>query len=165
VSAKNSLKDRIKKPNPTQAFFNSYDTNEDDTSMVDNNENEVINVDENKNVNKNNINKDVDIKDIGKTYVIDDNKNNNIVIDNDDNKNKNNVVDNDEDDDYLRDLASGKKPTKRKNKKVFTSFYMDPDLAVEVDKIASRGEKGDKSKLINMGIRKLLEEYGVIEKK
>jgi hypothetical protein len=44
VSAKNSLKDRIKKPNPTQAFFNSYDTNEDDTSMVDNNENEVINV-------------------------------------------------------------------------------------------------------------------------
>jgi hypothetical protein len=161
VSTKNSLKDRIKKPNPTQAFFNSYDTNEDNTSKIDNNvnENKVINVDENKNDNKNNIKKNVDIKDIDKnnnvdkTYVIDDNENENIV------------VDNDKDDDYLRDLASGKKPMKRKNKKVFTSFYMDPDLAVEVDKIASRGEKGDKSKFINMGIRKLLEEYGVIEKK
>jgi hypothetical protein len=104
VSAKNSLKDRIKKPNPTQAFFNSYDKNEDGTSKVDTNENE------NKNFNNNNNNKN----NIDKTYVINDNKNKNIV------------VDNDEDDDYLRDLASGKKPTKRKNKKVFTSFYMDP---------------------------------------
>ncbi|KIL45514.1 ribbon-helix-helix domain-containing protein [Jeotgalibacillus soli] len=42
---------------------------------------------------------------------------------------------------------------------------MDPDLADEVNKIASRGEKGDKSKLINQGIRNLLEEYGVISKK
>jgi metal-responsive CopG/Arc/MetJ family transcriptional regulator len=41
---------------------------------------------------------------------------------------------------------------------------MDPDLAGEVDKISSRGEKGDKSKLINKAIRSLLEEYGVIEK-
>jgi metal-responsive CopG/Arc/MetJ family transcriptional regulator len=42
---------------------------------------------------------------------------------------------------------------------------MDSDLAVEVNNIASRGEKGDKSKLINKAIRSLLEQYGAIEKK
>ncbi|MCQ6281815.1 ribbon-helix-helix domain-containing protein [Bacillus sp. EB600] len=165
MSTKNSLKDRIKKPNATQAFFNSYDTNNEDTDNLDNNEDDNIVVDENK-TNDNIINKDdvinkenVNNKDIAvnknndKTYVINDNDNINIV------------VDNDEDDDYLRELATGKKPIKKKNKKVFTSFYMDPDLAMEVDKIAARGEKGDKSKLINKGIRRLLEEYGVIEKK
>ncbi len=40
----------------------------------------------------------------------------------------------------------------------------DSDLALEVNKIAARGKKGDKSKLINVAIRKLLEEYKVIEK-
>jgi len=64
--------------------------------------------------------------------------------------------------DYLRLLAQGHKPKKRKEKKVFTSFYMDPDLAEQVDKIARNGVKGDKSKLINIGIRKLLQEYGVL---
>lgn len=169
MSTKNSLKDRIKKPNPTQAFFNSYDTNEDDTSKIVNNENDnkAINVDENKNANKNNINKEVDINNIDNNNIIDipnvKNNDKTYVINN--NNIDNVVVDNDEDDGYLRELASGKKPTKKKNKKVFTSFYMDSDLATEVDKIAARGEKGDKSKLINMGIRKLLEDYGVIEKK
>ncbi|MBV7508880.1 ribbon-helix-helix domain-containing protein [Bacillus sp. sid0103] len=157
MSTKNNLKDRIKKPNATQAFFNSYDNNENDTNNIDviKNDDKVNDVD-NKKVEHNNHAKNVVDnvnKNEDKTYVNNDNNNNNIVI-----------VD-DEDDDYFRELATGKKPTKKKTKKVFTSFYMDPDLAVEVDKIASRGEKGDKSKLINMGIRKLLEDYGVIEKK
>ncbi len=52
------------------------------------------------------------------------------------------------DDDYLRDLAVGKKTKKKKVKKAFTSFYMDPYLATEVDNIASRGKEDDKSKLI-----------------
>jgi metal-responsive CopG/Arc/MetJ family transcriptional regulator len=39
---------------------------------------------------------------------------------------------------------------------------MNTDLATEVDKIAARGQKGDKSKLINQAIRKLLEEYYVM---
>jgi len=157
VSVKNNLKDRIKKPNATQAFFNSYDNKEDEGNNIDviKNEDKVNDV-VNKEVENNNDTKNV-VEDINnnedKTYVKNDNNSKNIVI-----------VD-DEDDDYFRELATGKKPTKKKNKKVFTSFYMDPDLAVEVDKIASRGEKGDKSKLINMGIRKLLEDYGVIEKK
>lgn len=154
MSTKNNLKDRIKKPNATQAFFNSYDDNTNDINMNDNidnennviEENNIINKNENENIDKNKMN------DNNKIYVIDDNINNN-------------VVENDAEDDYLRELATGKKPLKKKNKKVFTSFYMDPDLAVEVDKIASRGEKGDKSKLINKSIRSLLEEYGVIEKK
>jgi hypothetical protein len=153
VSDKNNLKDKIKKPNATQAFFNSYDTdkNDDNTNNKDDNKKEIENnnkiINNNDNVTKND--KD-DINDIeGKTYV-----------------NNDNVVNvDDEDDSYLRNLASGKKASKKKPKKVFTSFYMDPDLAFEVDKIASRGEKGDKSKLINMAIRKLLEGYGVIEKK
>jgi hypothetical protein len=68
-------------------------------------------------------------------------------------------------DDYIRNLVNGKKVDKRKTKKVFTSFYMDPDLALEVDKIAARGKKGDKSKLINIAIRKLLEGYGVIKER
>jgi hypothetical protein len=127
VSNKNSLKDKIKKPNATQAFFNSYDDKEDDVKKDDN----KVNID----------NED-------KTYVNNDN-NNNIDINN-------------EDDDYLRSLAAGKKANKKKTKKVFTSFYMDPDLAAEVDKIAARGQKGDKSKLINQAIRKLLEEYDVL---
>ena len=157
MSAKNNLKDRIKKPNATQAFFNSYDNKEDEGNNIDVIKNDdKVNVAVNKEVENNNDTKNV-VEDINnnedKTYVKNDNNSKNIVI-----------VD-DEDDDYFRELATGKKPTKKKNKKVFTSFYMDPDLAVEVDKIASRGEKGDKSKLINMGIRKLLEDYGVIERK
>jgi hypothetical protein len=128
VSNKNSLKDKIKKPNATQAFFNSYDDKENDSK------------EDNKDVNNNDeANKDV-------TYV---NNNDNIDVKN-------------EDDDYLRSLAAGKKANKKKTKKVFTSFYMDPDLAAEVDKIAARGQKGDKSKLINQAIRKLLEEYEVL---
>jgi hypothetical protein len=157
VSVKNNLKDRIKKPNATQAFFNSYDNKEDEGNNIDVIKNDdKVNDAVNKEVENNNDTKNV-VEDINnnedKTYVKNDNNSKNIVI-----------VD-DEDDDYFRELATGKKPTKKKNKKVFTSFYMDPDLAVEVDKIASRGEKGDKSKLINMGIRKLLEDYGVIERK
>lgn len=159
MSTKNSLKDRIKKPNATQAFFNSYDTNEDETNNIDNNENKDIIVNENETNDNINIKEDIKNKDI----VI--NKNNNETYDMNNNNNENVVVVNNVDNDYLRELATGKKPMKKKNKKVFTSFYMDPDLAVEVDKIAARGEKGDKSKLINMGIRRLLEEYGVIEKK
>ena len=112
MSNKDNLKNRIKKPNATQALFNSYDTNE------------IRNKSENKDTNMHN-----------------------------------------NDDDYIRDLVVGKKTDKRKVKKVFTSFYMDPDLAFEVDKIAARGKKGDKSKLINTAIRKLLEGYGVIEKR
>jgi hypothetical protein len=172
VSTKNSLKDRIKKPNATQAFFNSYDTDKDENNNIDNNENENSNnnVDENKNINKTTIKKDVDINDIDTNKNIENNNVNNndktyVIDNNNNNDNDNVVVDNDEENDYLRELALGKKPTKKKNKKVFTSFYMDPDLAVEVDKIAARGEKGDKSKLLNMSIRRLLEEYGVIEKK
>ncbi|MCM3570633.1 hypothetical protein [Neobacillus mesonae] len=165
MSAKNNLKDRIKKPNATQAFFNSYETNTDDDSNIEKNKNEDIANDANKKVNNNKAENDIELKNVNnniektnainndKTYVND----NNVV----------NIIDVDhvEDDEYLRELATGKKPIKKKNKKVFTSFYMDPDLAVIVDKIAARGEKGDKSKLINLGIRKLLEEYGAIEKK
>jgi hypothetical protein len=112
VSNKDNLKNKIKKPNATQAFFNSYDTNDI--------RNKVENKDTNMNYN---------------------------------------------DDVYIQDLVKGKKTDKRKAKKVFTSFYMDPDLAFEVNKIAARGKRGDKSKLINIAIRRLLEEYGVIEKR
>jgi hypothetical protein len=128
VSNKNSLKDKIKKPNAAQSFFNSYDEKEHDSK--DDNKDENINIEDNKD----------------ETYV---NNNDNVAVIN-------------EDDDYLRSLAAGKKANKKKTKKVFTSFYMDPDLATEVDKIASRGQKGDKSKLINQAIRKLLEEYDVL---
>jgi hypothetical protein len=155
VSTKNSLKDKIKKPNATQAFFNSYDTEKTDEKL-DNNVNADLNL-ENINKNKENDNNKVN----NNTYVKKDNVDvvNTNVTDNSDIDNIN------EDDDYLRDLVAGKKTTKKKAKKVFTSFYMDPDLAAEVDKIAARGEKGDKSKLINAAIRKLLEEYGVLERK
>ncbi|WP_137791914.1 hypothetical protein [Bacillus sp. E(2018)] len=146
MSNKSSLKDKIKKPNATQTFFNSYDTVGE---KKEDKNNDVINkVEEEITKNEDEV--------ASETY----DKNNNI-IDNvvDDNKDNN-----DEDDDYLRMLASGNKVKKQKRKKVFTSFYMDPDLAIEVDNIASRGEKGDKSKLINKAIRNLLEQYGVIEK-
>jgi len=113
VSNKDNLKNKIKKPNATQAFFNSYDTDD------------IRNKIENKNTNMNmNYNDDI----------------------------------------YIQNLIEGKKTDKKKVKKVFTSFYMDPDLAFEVNKIAARGKRGDKSKLINIAIRRLLEEYGVIEK-
>ncbi|USK36587.1 ribbon-helix-helix domain-containing protein (plasmid) [Bacillus sp. F19] len=162
MSTKNSLKDKIKKPNATQAFFNSYDTEKTDEKS-DNNVNDNLNhenIINNNDKNKENNNNNVTDKVNNNTYVKKDNidvVNNNVtdIIDIDDNN----------DDDYLRDLVAGKKPSKKKVKKVFTSFYMDPDLAAEVDKIAARGEKGDKSKLINAAIRKLLEEYGVIEGK
>ncbi|MDQ6600907.1 ribbon-helix-helix domain-containing protein [Bacillus salipaludis] len=163
MSAKNNLKDRIKKPNATSAFFNSYDTNNDVANNLDDNETKIIDNNENKYKNDDS-NKSDDINDVKEDNNVIATKNNNIkTYVEDDNEIDNVVVD--KDDDYLRELATGKKPSKKKNKKVFTSFYMDPDLASEVDKIAARGEKGDKSKLINMAIRKLLEEYGVIEKK
>ncbi|PPA68677.1 CopG family ribbon-helix-helix protein [Jeotgalibacillus proteolyticus] len=142
MSNKNNLKDKIKKPNAPQAFFNSYDTKENVNDSNNNNNNETIDEINVKDNNTNN-NKNIEINN-NKTYV-----------------NDNDVVD---DNDYLRELAAGKKAIKKKPKKVFTSFYMDPDLAAEVDKIAARGEKGDKSRLINQGIRSLLEEYGVINK-
>jgi hypothetical protein len=113
VSNKDNLKNRIKKPNATQAFFNSYDANEIENESED---------------------KDLTI-DMNNT-----------------------------DDAYIRDLVTGKKISKKRTKKIFTSFYMDSDLALEVNKIAARGKKGDKSKLINTAIRKLLEGYKVIEK-
>ncbi|MFJ5624986.1 hypothetical protein ACIQD3_20215 [Peribacillus loiseleuriae] len=141
MSSKNNLKDKIKKPNATQAFFNSYDIEKDNNKIHIN--------DENKDVVANNNKKDDEIDNKIETYV----NNNNVVIVNDE-----------DDDDYFRNLASGKKVPKKKPKKVFTSFYMDADLAIEVDKIAARGEKGDKSKLINQAIRKLLEDYDVLEK-
>ncbi|UNJ81206.1 ribbon-helix-helix domain-containing protein [Metabacillus dongyingensis] len=154
MSTKNSLKDKIKKPNATQAFFNSYDTEKTDEKL-DNNVNANFN---NENINNNKENDNNTDKINNNTYV----KNNSVnVVNNDVTDN----IDNNNDDDYLRDLVAGKKTTKKKAKKVFTSFYMDPDLAAEVDKIAARGEKGDKSKLINAAIRKLLEEYGVLEGK
>jgi hypothetical protein len=139
VSNKPSLKDKIKKPNATQTFLNSYanvavEDKDNDNKVIDSKDNVADKVEKNNN---------------NKTYVKD-------VVDD------NNVFN--DDDDYLRSLASGTKVKKKKKKKVFTSFYMDPDLAVEVDNIASRGEKGDKSKLINKAIRSLLEEYGVINK-
>ncbi|MFB7142121.1 ribbon-helix-helix domain-containing protein [Gottfriedia sp. NPDC056225] len=152
MSTKINLKDKIKKPNATQTFFNSYETdavNEKDDNKVD------IKKDvENNNTNDNNT-ENVEImnqnnKIENKTYVINDND---VIV---------NVKTEDEEDDYLRNLAAGKKTLKRKEKKVFTSFYMDPDLATEVDKIAARGQKGDKSKLINQALRKLLEDYGVL---
>lgn len=157
MSTKNSLKDKIKKPNATQAFFNSYDTEKTDEKL-DNNVNADLNLE---NINKNKENDNNIDKVNNNTYVKTDNVDvvNTNVTDNSDIDNIN------EDDDYLRDLVAGKKTTKKKAKKVFTSFYMDPDLAAEVDKIAARGEKGDKSKLINAAIRKLLEEYGVLDRK
>jgi len=146
VSSKSNLKDKIKKPNATQAFFNSYDTVDDKKEDKNNDVNNVVEEDIIKN----------EDEVASETYDKINNIIDNVVIDNKDN--------NDEDDDYLRMLASGNKVKKQKRKKVFTSFYMDPDLAIEVDNIASRGEKGDKSKLINKAIRNLLEQYGVIEK-
>jgi hypothetical protein len=158
VSNKSSLKDKIKKPNATQAFFNSYDTEtiDDKDDNKDDIKKDIVNKNENNTDNKNKNNKDNNNDIENKTYV---NNNNVVNVDVDD------VNVEDEDDDYLRNLASGKKTSKKKAKKVFTSFYMDPDIATEVDKIAARGEKGDKSKLINKAIRKLLEEYGVLERK
>ncbi|GGB68952.1 hypothetical protein [Fictibacillus barbaricus] len=145
MSNKSSLKDKIKKPNATQTFFNSYDNV--DVKKEDRKETEIKNNEEDIIKNEDEVASEI--------YDMNDNNIDNVV----DNKNNN-----DEDDDYLRMLASGNKIKKQKKKKVFTSFYMDPDLAVEVDNIASRGEKGDKSKLINKAIRSLLEQYGVIEK-
>ena len=161
MSDRNNLRNKIKKPNATQAFFNSYDTNpvnnqkeiedsNNDNNKDNDNENIVYDHKDNKINEDNNINID------NETYV---NNDNNVVV-NDENNDEN------DDDVYLRNLVTGKKGAKRRsNKKVFTSFYMDHDLAAEVDKIAARGQKGDKSKLINTAIRKLLEGYGVIEKK
>ncbi len=128
------MKDKIKNKTAAQTFFNQYDEDNKDN-----------NIEDTKNVINNN-----------------ENNNNDDIYDNVEDKNKNN----NEDDEYLKRLAQGKKVTAseiKKNKKVFTSFYMDPDLAVEVDKIASRGVKGDKSKLLNKAIRRLLEDYGVID--
>jgi hypothetical protein len=66
------------------------------------------------------------------------------------------------DEEYFKHLAQGKKPSKetKKSNKVFTSFYMDADLAKVIEnKIVKNGKKGDKSKFINVALRRLLEEY------
>ena len=180
MSNKNKLKDKIKKPTAVQTFFNQYEdikSNKDNNSGI-NDKNDDIITDNNHEIN-------VNVYD--KTYIKDDSKNNydydsnnnsnddNNVENNDSDNSDNNNDDNDEnnnenvntvdvdDEEYLRALATGKKPRKKKTKKVFTSFYMDHDLAVAIEKMLKNGEKGDKSKLINLAIRKLLREYGVIE--
>lgn len=64
----------------------------------------------------------------------------------------------------VKTIISNRKDTNEEGKlKGFHLIY--GDLAVEVDKIATRDEKGDKFKLRNKGIGRLLEEYVVIEKK
>ena len=85
MSTKNSLKDRIKKPNPTQAFFNSYDT-DNDASNNDDNKNVVTNqgnIENDIDINVDNDNKDdhVNNNNYG-TYV---NNNSDVVVNNDDN--------------------------------------------------------------------------------
>lgn len=114
MSNKEDLKNKIKKPTPTQAFLNQYDN-------INNN-------------NNNNINNDI--------Y-------------------DNNIDNNQNVDDYFIQLAAGSTKRKQQNK-VFTSFYMDPDLAPLVDKLAKRGGRGEKSRLINNAIRKALTEYGFL---
>ena len=135
MSKTDNFKDKIKsKSNAATEFFNQYDNVDDNNENKDGNNN-----DDN---NKENVNIE------NKTYVNYDNNNN---------------VDDNDIDMYLKGLAKGENVKSKKKKKVFTSFYMEPDLAIEVDKIAKKGQKGDKSKLINTAIRKLLKEYEVID--
>lgn len=171
------MKDRIKKPSATAAFFNQYDNNNENKEievLVENNDDTYV---------KNDIYVNVDGK--NNNEVVSDNKNENNYDNNTKivNKNENNINESipslklsedpkedeereitvEEDDDYLRNLVQGKKPKKNRPKKVFTSFYMDPDLSAVIDKMMKNAEKGDKSKLINTAIRKLLKEYGAIK--
>lgn len=145
MSTKDNLRNKIKRKTAAQTFFNQYD------DIQDNNE-------ESKEITQNN---DINNEDNNKTYVNDDNIDNNVV--NDSVEVITQVLPStSKDEDYFRSLAQGRRPKRKKANKVFTSFYMDPDLAEEVDKIVKNGVKGDKSRLINTGIRKLLEDYGVL---
>lgn len=135
------MKDKIKRPSATTAFFNQYDNNDE------NKESDVVI----ENEDKDNVYDENDINEKTPSSKLSEGP-----------KEDEEAIE--QDDDYLRNLAQGKKPKKNRPKKVFTSFYMDPDLAAVIDKMMKNAEKGDKSKLLNTAIRKLLEEYGAISK-
>jgi len=146
VSTKDNLRNKIKRKTAAQTFFNQYDDIQDNSEESKGNpENNTANND-----------------DTNKTYVINNNIDNNDVNDDDVEVATQVPSSTSKDEDYFRSLAQGRRPKRKKANKVFTSFYMDPDLAEEVDKIVKNGVKGDKSRLINTGIRKLLEDYGVL---
>lgn len=146
MSAKNNIKDRIKKASATQTFFNQYETAEEESK--DSPHNEVDDTTEKQSPKKENVKELPETKEEQSVTILD--------VDNLDSLTLR------DDDSYLRRLALGQKPKKKKSKKVFTSFYMDAELAEVVDNIVKNGEKGDKSKLINTSIRKLLKDYGVL---
>jgi hypothetical protein len=151
VSNRNSLKDRIKKPSATQAFLNTYD--------VEPKKEEV----KNQEITPENKEAEPEVKTKDTSLVDDKNIKSDVaeVL-----ANNNNTVNSslDEDDEYLRTLAAGKKPKQGKKQSRTVTFYLDEDLAVEIDKIAARGDRGVKTKLFNTAVRKLLQEYGVLEK-
>lgn len=88
-----------------------------------------------------------------------DNKDINNDIDSKVDGNKDNtvpVVAVEKNDNYFRGLARGEKQETKKTKKVFTSFYLEPHLAEEIDYMVKFGEKGDKSKFFNNAVEKYL---------
>jgi hypothetical protein len=153
--------------NPAAAAFVSPFVNNDSNNASNNNINinsnieSDINNDSNKDV-KNNITNDVN-HDINNAIEYD----NNIIItsNNDINNDNNNAIDNDIRNDIDNEVAvtqesptntidalldgTGRKPTN----KVFKGFYLDPDVAKILDKLAKKHGKGIQSQVVNEALR------------
>lgn len=103
------------------------------------------NVDNNKDDSKN--------KDNNKNVVNNDNNNKNII----ENNNNNNI-------DYIDNLISGNKKAEKENKKVFTQFYLEPDIYECIEGLIKKagGKKGVKSRIANELFRNALKEKGLL---
>lgn len=170
MSNKNSLKDKIKKPTATQAFFKQYEDENDDSAKKDKDNGINKNIDMGKDIDENiDIDKDID-EDVDKD--IDKDVDNNIdknINENEDNDMNNGVEPKDQDgnngEDFLGVLDNilSDEKVKKKKTKVSLGVYVDSEVAKVLDTLAKKNGYGTKSNVVNDILKAAFKQKGLIK--
>ena len=137
----NDLKSKIKKSSPAVEFLNTF-KEEIDNNIHDENNNDDYNEIINNNENNSN--------DINNSKIVIENENAN------DNINKN---DNVNDNDIINEIVNNKYA---KPKKTLTGIYFDPTVEKVLNKLAKKGGKGAKSKIVNELVKEGFKKRGLL---
>lgn len=132
--------------NRNLASFDDFANNNINKKVNDNN---IINENINNDIN-NNINNDINIED-----------NNYININNNDNDNVNVSSGDKKQGDYLDALIEGRMK-KKENETVLTGIYLQKDLSQVLDRLAKKGGRGAKSKIVNEALRTIFTDKGLL---
>ena len=152
MSNKTNLKDKIKKPTPTQVFLQAYDENTSNNERnkithedIDNNITKEVDMDIHKVVNKNiDIYKDTENKIIPKIVNVDSHE----------------TVDEVESYGTLDSILSKEK---KKNVKVTLGVYVDPEVANVLDDLAKKNGYGTKSNVVNDILKATFKKKGLLK--